>query len=254
MAGPPRTTVRPGPATRSEPTPPAYADRPSGRSQLPGPVAPRPPGPRWQICLPPWRGAGTLEGMERPAETLSHGPARLRRWRVSDAEVVYRVVSDCLDHLRPWMPWVEGYDRASADQFMALCEHDWDAGVAYHYAILSGGAVAGSCGLMRRAGPDGMEIGYWLHPAYTGRGLATAASAALVEQAFALPRVDQVVIVHDLANTASSGIPRRLGFDQVDRRARPQPDSPGEAGVDLVWRLTREQAARLAGEGAWPPG
>jgi ribosomal-protein-serine acetyltransferase len=151
------------------------------------------------------------------------------------------------------MPWAEGYDRAQAARFMALCDYDWDNGVAYHYAILSDGAVAGSCGLMRRVGPGGMEIGYWLHPAYTGRGLATDASAALVEQAFALPGVDHVVIVHDLANTSSSGIPRRLGFDQVERRAPTQPASaPGEAGVELVWRLTREQVAR-AGEGSPTP-
>jgi len=182
--------------------------------------------------------------MEHPSEVLSHGQARLRRWRATDVDEVYHVVSDCLDHLRPWMPWAEGYDRASAARFMALSEHDWDAGVAYHYAILSDGAIAGSCGLMRRIGPRGMEIGYWLHPAYTGRGLATDAAAALVEQAFALPGVDYVEILHDLANTASGGIPRRLGFGQLERRARSQPEAPGEAGVSVVWRLTREQAAQ----------
>jgi RimJ/RimL family protein N-acetyltransferase len=190
--------------------------------------------------------------MEQPSEVLSHGQARLRRWRARDAEEVFRVVSDCLDHLRPWMPWAQRYDRASATQFMALSEHDWNAGVAYHYAIVSDGAIAGSCGLMWRvgAGPPqrpstrGMEIGYWLHPAYTGRGLATDASAALVEQAFALPGVDYVEIMHDLANIASGGVPRRLGFDQLERRDRSQPEAPGEAGVWVVWRLTREQAAR----------
>jgi ribosomal-protein-serine acetyltransferase len=194
--------------------------------------------------------AGTLQGMKRPPEKLGHGQARLRRWRAADADELYRVVSDCLDHLRPWMPWADGYDRSRAEQFVTLSEHDWQAGVAFHYAILSDGAVAGSCGLMRRVGPGGMELGYWLHPAYTGRGLATAATAALVEQAFGLPGVDHVLIVHDLANTASGAIPRRLGFDQVERRARSQPGAPGEAGVDLVWRLTREQAARHARQGS----
>ncbi|HEY2957719.1 MAG TPA: GNAT family N-acetyltransferase [Actinomycetota bacterium] len=191
--------------------------------------------------------------MEQPAEVLSHGRARLRRWRAADADEVYRVVSDCLDHLRPWMPWAEGYDRARAAQFVASCEHDWDAGVAYNYAILGGGAVAGSCGLMRRVGPGGLEIGYWLHPAYTGRGLATDASAALVEQAFALPGVDHVEILHDLANTASGAIPRRLGFDPVERRERAR-EAPGETGVTVVWRLTRERAARRGPAHAGGPG
>ena len=183
--------------------------------------------------------------MEQPAEDLSHGPVRLRRWRRADADTVYRVVMDSLDHLRPWMPWAAGYDRERAAQFVTLCEHDWPAGVAYNYAIVTGdGEVVGSIGLMRRVGPGGLEIGYWLHPAHTGRGLATAASAALVEQAFTLPGVEFVEIVHDQANTASGAIPRRLGFAQVERRHRAQEaGAPAETGVDLVWRLTREQAA-----------
>jgi RimJ/RimL family protein N-acetyltransferase len=183
--------------------------------------------------------------MEQPAEVLSNGPVRLRRWRGTDTEDVYRVVMDSLDHLLPWMPWAAGYDRARAAEFMALCEHDWDAGLAYNYAVVTGdGEVVGSIGLLRRAGAGGMEIGYWLHPAHTGRGLATAASAALVSAAFALPGVEFVEIVHDLANNASGGVPRRLGFTQVGRRTRSQePGTPGESGVELVWRLTREQAA-----------
>jgi ribosomal-protein-serine acetyltransferase len=186
--------------------------------------------------------------MERPAEVLSHGPVRLRRWRRADADTVYRVVMDSLDHLRPWLPWADGYDRERAAQFVTLSEHDWDAGVAYNYAILGGdGEVVGGIGLVRRVGPGGLEIGYWLHPAHTGRGLATAASAALVEQAFTLPGVEFVEIVHDEANTASGAIPRRLGFTQVERRQRPrEAGAPGEAGVELVWRLTRQRAAPAA--------
>jgi ribosomal-protein-serine acetyltransferase len=93
---------------------------------------------------------------------------------------------------------------------------------------------------MRRIGSGGLEIGYWLHPAYTGRGLATAATAALVGQAFALPGIDRVEIVHDQANTASGGIPRRLGFTEIQRRTRTQGGlAPGEVGIEVVWRLTR---------------
>jgi RimJ/RimL family protein N-acetyltransferase len=51
-------------------------------------------------------------------------------------------------------------------------------------------AVVGSCGLMRRMAPAGWRSATWLHPACTGRGLVTAAVAALVRQAFALPDID----------------------------------------------------------------
>jgi len=178
--------------------------------------------------------------MNQPCEVLTCGPARLRRWRASDAETVYRVVMESLEHLLPWMPWASGYSRDDAVQFTSQSEQDWESGVAYQYAITTDDVIVGSCGLMRRIGPGGLEIGYWLHPAHTGRGLATAAAAALVGQAFALPDIERVEIVHDQANTASGGIPRRLRFTEIERRTRAQgPTAPGEAGIEVVWRLTR---------------
>jgi RimJ/RimL family protein N-acetyltransferase len=77
-----------------------------------------------------------------------------------------------------------------------------------------------------------------VHHAYTRRGLATAASAALVEQAFRLPGVDRVEIVHDELNAASGGVPRKLGFTEAGRRVLDPPPAQG-TGVGVVWRLVR---------------
>ncbi|MGW7440022.1 GNAT family N-acetyltransferase [Streptomyces sp. NPDC054849] len=78
----------------------------------------------------------------------------------------------------------------------------------------------GTCALIRRAGTrdDNREIGYWLHPAATGRGVATRAAHALVEQAFRMPGIDYVEIVHDPANRAGGAVPARLGFTEHLRR------------------------------------
>jgi ribosomal-protein-serine acetyltransferase len=178
--------------------------------------------------------------MNEPREVLDSGQVQLRRWRAGDADTVYRVVMESLEHLLPWMPWASGYNRDRATQFAMQCEQDWESGVAYQYAITTDGVVVGSCGLMRRIGPGGLEIGYWLHPAFTGRGLATSAAEALQRQAFALPGIERVEIHHDSANTASGGIPRRLGYTEIERPAPTQePLAPGEHGVRVVWRLTR---------------
>ena len=77
-----------------------------------------------------------------------------------------------------------------------------------------------------------------MHQAYARRGLATAAAAALVEQAFRLPGVDRVEIVHDELNVASGGVPRKLGFTEVGRRRMDLPP-PAGTGVGVVWRLVR---------------
>jgi RimJ/RimL family protein N-acetyltransferase len=184
----------------------------------------------------------TGHGNERPNELIELAPVTLRRYRSEDADALFQAVTESLDHLRPWLPWAADYSRASAKEFLAGSVKDWDEGTAYNYAILTaipgGRALAGVIGLMTRCGPGGLEIGYWVHRAYTGRGLATAATAALVRQAFGLPGVDWVEIVHDELNVASGQIPRKLGFTEVERRPL-DPPPPSGTGTGVVWRLKK---------------
>ena len=174
----------------------------------------------------------------RPPETLEYGPVTLRRWRRYDEEAAYLAVIESMDHLQPWMPWAAGYSRENAAGFLAECERDWDCGDAYNYAITVGGRVAGSCGLMARIDPGGLEIGYWVHRAYVRRGLATAAAAALANAALALPGVDHVEIVHDELNDASAAVPRKLGFTEIGSRSLDFEPEAGN-GTGIVWRLSR---------------
>ena len=179
----------------------------------------------------------------RPNELIEHAPVTLRRFRPDDLDALFQAVTESLDHLRPWMPWAADYSLASAEEYLAGSVKSWDEGTEYNYAVLTAspdgrGPLAGVAGLMARIGPGGLEIGYWVHRGYARRGLATAATAALVEQAFRLPGVDRVEIVHDELNAASAGIPRKLGFTEVGRRPldfRP----PAGTGIGVVWRLTR---------------
>jgi ribosomal-protein-serine acetyltransferase len=176
----------------------------------------------------------------RPPEVIDAGSAILRRWRIADLQASCDAVYASLEHLRPWMPWAVDFSRASQAEFLYGCERDWASGAACNYAVLVDGAIAGSAGLMARIGSGGLEIGYWVHQAYTRRGLATAASAALTEQAFALAGVDRVQIVHDELNVASGGVPRKLGFTEIARR--PLDHRPlGGTGIGVVWEVTRAQ-------------
>ena len=182
---------------------------------------------------------GRMDRMDvSPDDVISRGDVTLRRYRADDLDAVLEAVTDSADHLRPWIPWATGYDRTSAAEFLAKAAQNWTDGTAYNYAITTGGVLAGGCSLMARIGPGGLEIGYWVHRAYTRRGLATAASAALVEQAFRRPDVDRVEIVHDELNVASGGVPRKLGFTEVTRRPI-DPPSPAGTGVGVIWRLVR---------------
>ncbi len=185
-------------------------------------------------------GMGNDRIMERPGELLTRGPVVLRRWRAADADMVCDLVRTSLEHLGPWMPWAAGFGPRDAAQFAEQCEQDWESGAAFNYAIISGGAAVGSAGLMASSEPGGLEIGYWVDARHLRQGLATAAAAALADAAFGLPGVGQVEIVHDEANVASGGVPRKLGFTEIARRPHPGgPQAPAESGTDVVWRLTR---------------
>jgi ribosomal-protein-serine acetyltransferase len=175
---------------------------------------------------------------DRPDEIIDHGQVRLRRYREDDLDAVFQSVTDSLDHLRPWMPWAADYTRQAASEFLAVSARGWADGSEYNYAIVTDGTLAGGCGLMARIGPGGLEIGYWVRQGYTRRGLATAASAALVEQAFRLPGVERVEIVTDELNLASAGVPRKLGFTEAGRRPLEMPPLAG-TGIGVVWQLAR---------------
>jgi len=73
-----------------------------------------------------------------PDEVISRGDVTLRRYRPDDLDTVLQAVTDSADHLRPWMPWAAGYDRAAAAGFLAKAAKDWDDGIAYNYAITTG--------------------------------------------------------------------------------------------------------------------
>lgn len=155
-----------------------------------------------------------------------------------DPETVAALVADARPFLRPWMPWAaEEYTVESASAFLLDAAAGWAAATSFAYLIAPGGEPIGACGLERRIGPRGMEIGYWLHPAHTGRGHATRATATLLSFAADLDDVDHVEIRHDVDNLASQAVPERLGFTLVDP-AEPRPiTAPGETGVGKVWRI-----------------
>jgi ribosomal-protein-serine acetyltransferase len=178
--------------------------------------------------------------MDTPPEQLVNAAVSLRRWRSDDADLCLELVSESLDHLRPWMPWAaDSYALADATDYVTRCETDWASGSAFQYLVLVDGVPAGSAGLMARIGQGGLEIGYWIHPAHTGKGVATSAAAALTAAALELPGVDHVEIHHDALNLASERVPAKLGYDQVGSRASESDRAPGESGTAKVWRITR---------------
>lgn len=181
-----------------------------------------------------------IQPMDTPPETLSHGLVQLRRWRATDADLVFRLVTESLEHLKPWLNWAtDDYSPGDAAEYASRGETTWATGGAFQYLILADGEPAGSAGLMGRIGEGGLEIGYWVHPDFTGRGVATAAAAALTDAALALPGIDHVEIHHDTLNRASERVPAKLGYTPAGTFEVRFETAPACSGTMKIWRMTR---------------
>lgn len=164
----------------------------------------------------------------------------LRQWTEDDAVALSAAIETSLEHLRPWMPWIaqEPSDLESRIALIHRWRNDWERGGDSALGLFRDDTIVGAAGLHRRVGPDAVEIGYWIHVDHIRSGYATEAAEALTVAAFDVPGIDRVEIHHDKANTASAGIPRRLGFtlagETPDERT-----APGEIGIDCRWIMSR---------------
>ena len=139
-------------------------------------------------------------------------------------------------HLRPWVRWVDE-ERNTVEarrELIAEWEQHWRAGELVLMGIWCDGALAGGCSLAARDGGV-VEVGYWLHPAFLGRGVATRAARLLTDTALALPGTTATLIRHDKANEASGAVARRLGYTLSGEQPNPVP-AAADSGTDLVWQ------------------
>jgi RimJ/RimL family protein N-acetyltransferase len=175
-----------------------------------------------------------------PREEIELAELTLRRWRPDWADALQRAVEASLPQLRPFMVWAtEDHDLEASRAYIARSVAEWDAGESFNFALVaSDGSIIGSAGLMTRMGAGVLEIGYWVHSAYTGRGYATAVAAALAEAGLALPGVARVAIKHDRANAASGRVAEKAGFVRVGEAAS-EDAAPGATGVDWIWERHR---------------
>lgn len=173
----------------------------------------------------------------------------LRLLGISDAGLVARSVSDSLEHLQPWMPWASEESTRESFQRARLrgVKHKAAHSTEWQYGLFPRGetSLAGCFGLMADKWPETIEIGYWVHVAETGRGLARRATRVLTNASLALDGVTTVCIRCDEANVRSASVPRALGFTLVRTETR-EPEAPAESGRLMVWERKEPIAEALS--------
>jgi RimJ/RimL family protein N-acetyltransferase len=179
--------------------------------------------------------------MSRLPSRLETPRLLLRHWTEDDADALSKAINESLEHLRPWMEWIEHEPLTLEGRKEGIRQwrREWSEGDASTFGIFLGSTVVGSTGLTRRSGPETLEIGYWLHVGHTGKGYATEVVRALTHAAFGTPGIEVVEIRTDRANLASARVPQRLGYTLSGETTR-EPDAPGVVGIDQHWVMKRD--------------
>ena len=127
------------------------------------------------------------------------------------------VLAACQDpETQNWVPIPVPYTRADAHEYVTThTDTTWANGTEYTWTIRSEGTLAGVVGLYRVK--DGSaDLGYWMDPAFRGKGLLTEACSAVID--FALAQAPEGLGVVRIGwnayagNFGSARVAQKLGF------------------------------------------
>lgn len=131
-----------------------------------------------------------------------------------NAAELYFLVNKSREHLREWLPWVDG--ALSPESYRPVIEM-WLKQFAEHngfqVGILYEGKIAGMIGFhkidwMNRS----TSLGYWIGDRFQGHGIMTDSVRTLVDCAFSTYKLNRIEIRCGVENVKSRAIPERLGF------------------------------------------
>ena len=171
--------------------------------------------------------------------TLTGSSVVLRRFAESDADACVEACNDPVT--RTWLGHLPSpYTRDVALGYIRTRENEHAEGTALHWAAapVGGGPAIGAFSLMGIR--DGRaEVGYWVHPAARGAGVATQAVRLMVQHAFAERAsgglgLRRLVLARAEGNDASGTVAERAGFRRYG--VEHQAEQLGEGSwADLHW-------------------
>jgi len=138
---------------------------------------------------------------------------------IADAAELSQLYRKNREFLRPWEPIRDEdfFTQEGQEARLALTEAGRAAGVENRCVIFDGAELLGMISLtaIERGPVQSAHLGYWVAQAANGRGVATAAVAAVLGLAFGrmgLHRIQAGTLVH---NTGSQKVLLRNGFEQI---------------------------------------
>jgi ribosomal-protein-serine acetyltransferase len=143
----------------------------------------------------------------------------LRALQDADAPELHALIERNRARLARWIAWAHGQTPQDTRAFIGRARAKEQEGSGLSRGLDAAGRLAGVVGISVDRANRSAAIGYWLDEASEGKGVMTAAVAALVDDGFDRYRLVRVEIRADVDNRASRAIAERLGF-QLEGVAR----------------------------------
>lgn len=141
----------------------------------------------------------------------------LRKFIRRDADALTEAVQSSLSELGEWLPWVHAaYGKDDAVAFIRDSHQAWKDGRAFDFAIRRRTDPVRHVGNISiwhvsRLGRVG-EIGYWVRSDATADGIATEATARMVELGFSELGFHKITLRIAVGNRGSERVAEKLGF------------------------------------------
>ena len=180
----------------------------------------------------------------------------IRPFRRRDVGPLHDAINVSLADLQPWLPWVEGYDRGTAQRFVRESVSAWAERRAYAFTVRTiedPNRHIGNVSIWPTSSQNSIgEVGYWIRSDETGHGYGAEATTRAVQVGFEEMRLHKVQLRIAIGNTRSEQIAKRLGF--VREGTLRDEVKVGDRWLDhTVWSLLESewwaQRDRLRSEG-----
>ena len=139
---------------------------------------------------------------------------RLRIPRASDIPHVFEATRT--SGFNDGMLWDPPPDQEALRQPLERAVRAWRTSGSYQFTLETDGEFAGRIALRPSDETDVLDIGYWTHPRWQGRGLMTEALRAVVALGFDRMGAQAVVACYATWNDASRRVLEKVGFRTVE--------------------------------------
>lgn len=161
----------------------------------------------------------------------------LRQITIEEAPLLFELVDNDRDYLGEYLPWVDHTTSVQdSEDFITQTIKKRQEGSEYGFGIIVDGEPAGHMSLMHLTDGQEPEIGYWIASRFSGLGITSKATIALIALGFDQLQLDKIVIKADPSNTGSNRIAEKVGgvFERQEHDPRISADKAN------VWALHKD--------------